>query len=629
MYRNWINGRGRLIERHVAPPVSRPARLNWVAVAAFLIDAATAMAQEPQPYLDETKDAGDYVQDFALFGYSAGAGRLGDPFDPFDDVVACAPQEDEPNVNPTMSNVGAAYLFFDEQVVVSSNILLRRLVSKNPQSGQEMGRLSAVIGNTRGANATNLLFLSGFRTTAIYCNGAEAVAFGGSVEIFDVFDPQPGGQPGGKANVSLVAPLHWIQANPPWLVCNDRVPFEVHQFGQGLVLSDVTGDGVDDLLVGAPATDVGDEVGLGRIYAFAGHTDFLLDPESAWIGLNAPESSDPASNSGRYFGQAMAATRLTDAASGLADIVVGRIDPNPASATPGQPQGGSAIVLRGDYLKSLFDGQDGVTLNTVSDPVFLEDVDPVTPEYQVLPNPFGIYQINAPGGLLVYGDWFGFLVFAVGDIGSPPEDPVYQGNPDGIEDVIIHSEGTDWVGPSPYTPENPKRPNVGANFVYFGRGQQPGNLVDPDHVLLMTPSNVGPPQTDNRFGRGTARVEWLHDRELPLMDIVEPALVISEPDAMVGTTADAGRVHLIRLPLPPQPSPGWVPAPIQNAWGASALTEPGGPNTLGIFGGWILALDYRTEQQQPGQQLLISSRASPVGSRAQAGKFYTFTPYPP
>ena len=120
-------------------------------------------------------------------------------------------------------------------------------------------------------------------------------------------------------------------------------------------------------------------------------------------------------------------------------------------------------------------------------------------------------------------------------------------------------------------------------------------------------------------------------QEPPLTDVVEPALMMSDPDATVGATVHAGRVCLVRLPLPAQPSQGWVPAPIVNAWGTgNPLTEPGGPHPSAIFGGWILALDYwGNQQEQPGQQILISSRASPVGLLPEAGEFYTFTPYHP
>lgn len=593
-------------------------------LSACLADATSAAAQEPLPFFHWTRDAGADAQRRAHFGWTGEKGRLGDQFDSHDDVVVCAIDADDPSGSPTGADVGVGYVFENANLEPPLSPDQRRLLPKNPQDGQQLGRLSVAIGNTRGAGAPPLIFLSGFATTASYCEGTEAVAGAGSVEIFDHQNPQPGGH----AVLSLVAPLHWTQPDPPWLVCDERVPFEVRSFGQGLVVTDVTGDGIDDLLVGAPNTNVGDELDLGRIYAFAGHANFLADPEAAWIGLNAPESADPASNSGSEFGWTMAAARLTDASSGLADVVVARIDKARISATSGQPKGGSAIVIRGDYLKTLFDGQDGVTLNTVSDPVHLEDLDPVAPEYQVLRNPFGDYQAAGPVDL--WNDAFGWILFPVGDIGSPPEDPTWHGDPDGIEDVVVHGEGTDFIGPSG-TFLDPEELGVGANFVYFGTGQETGALVDPDHLLLMTPENLGGPTAHWRFGRAMARVEWLHDREPPLMDLVEPALVISEPDATVGTKEHAGRVCLIRLPLPHQPSNGWEPAPIENAWGAGlALEDPSGPQAWAIFGGWILALDYwGNPQSQPGQQILITTRGAKVGSLAEAGKFQTFTPNQP
>src|SRR5690242_10017144 len=65
-------------------------------------------AQEPLPYLHLTKDAGDDVQRYAHFGYSAAKGRLGATTDTRDDVVACAIDADEPKVNPTFANCGVA-----------------------------------------------------------------------------------------------------------------------------------------------------------------------------------------------------------------------------------------------------------------------------------------------------------------------------------------------------------------------------------------------------------------------------------------------------------------------------------------------------------------------------------------
>lgn len=574
----------------------------------FACDAARA--QEALPWHDLTRTAGT-PQDFASFGYSGAAGRLGGALDEHDDAVVCAINEDE----GSWTNVGAAFVFLDELLQPPDEGSLARLLPLNPQSAQQLGRLMVEIGNPRGSDHDNVILVAALSTTAKYCNGREAVPSAGSVEIYDFNDQDFDGTPA----LSLVAPLNAGDENDP---CGELVPDEVKHFGQGLALADVTRNGTVDVIVGAPQTTLGTESEIGRIYVFAGHEDFLESPYEMWIGVNAPESEESTSNSGGFFGQSIAAACLTEASPALKDVVVGRFDRYDTS-TSGQPNGGSAIVFRGQYLHDLFGGD---TLNTVSDPVHLEDVDPDVPEYQVLANPFGEYQ-SAGSSSLWNTDWFGWFVFSVGDVGSP------DGMLDGIDDIMVHAESTDLIGTG--TATSPEVPNAGGNFVYFGTGIDDGaELVDPSHLLLMTPENVGGPQTNYRFGRAVARVDWLLDREEPLMDIVEPAIVISDPDATVGSTAHAGAVYLMRLPLPEPPADGWVPGDVDNAWGSTPLTEPGGPHEWAIFGGWILALDYWGDQQaQPGQQLLITARTSPVTAGATthqgAGKFFTFTPREP
>jgi hypothetical protein len=548
----------------------------------------------------------------AGFGFSAAAGRLGNSGDTRDDLVVCAITEDQPTQHLPIADVGAANVFVDQDLQLHSDPAKRRLKPLHAQPAQQMGRLSVVIGNLRGSGALNVIAIGAWGTTATYCDPLESVPVAGSVEVFDLNLQGFANEP----QLSLVARLHAGTAD-----CDDLVPREVQHFGTALAIVDITRDGINDLIVGAPETDVEDEEGLGRIYIFAGDEDFLDDPYESWIGLNAPENSDPAVHGGIGFGNSIVTACLTEDSSSLRDVVVGRHD-RTYSATDDEPKGGSVVVFRGQYLHDLFCGS---TPNSVSDPVHSDELDPDVPEYQVLRNPFGDHQ---PAGSDPRGpnwsDWFGWFVFSVGDIGSPD-----GGTFDGIDDILVHAEDTDFIGTGSYG--TPQEVDAGGNFAYFGTGDDDGpELVHPEHVLLQTPLNAGGPQEAARFGRAAARIDWYND----LTEDVEPGLLLSDIERTVGSHALAGQVYLVRVPLPAQPSDPLEHADIDNAWGSTPLTEPGGTGAGNRFGSWIVALDYWGNQgEQPGQQFVVTARESPVVYQSQtktgAGKFYSFTPFDP
>lgn len=103
-------------------------------------------------------------------------------------------------------------------------------------------------------------------------------------------------------------------------------------FGSALAVGDVTGDGVDDVFVGAPNEDVGSVLESGRVHLFFGGASFDTTADAA---LQQPV---PVRSSG--FGQALAVGDVTG--DGIEDVLVGAPHPNfrrsllGASSDPGE-----------------------------------------------------------------------------------------------------------------------------------------------------------------------------------------------------------------------------------------------------------------------------------------------------
>ena len=516
---------------------------------------------------------------FAHFGYTATSGRLRGFSDAKDDVILCAIDEGE----GSFTQVGAAYIF-ENDLLTAPDDKPKRLTPTPPQHDlMQLGRLSAVVANLRGDNDVtgnprdNLILIGCWGRRAEYPTCEASVPGGGSVEMYDwnsnqVPIPQK----------SIIAPLNPTSSMCPGdamtgLSCPASVPFEVQHFGTGVAVGDVTRDGIPDLIVGAPGTDVEEARDQkGRIYIFVPHSrtllppppyndpyDFFDDPYEQWLGINAPEPSAIGEDWGLGFGNQVAVAQLT--ADTAHEVIVGRpARTHRATSCPtppcNAPQGGSAYVFRGKYLHDLFGGMayDPVTNPTgtwqrVLCPPPTDGLNPVEPEYQVLRNPFGDLQTTGPDPRNPrWDDQFGWFVFNAGDVGSPGGGP-----PDLIDDIAIHSEIADYIGTG--TLDAPQVPNAGAQFIYYGMGGVGVPIVDPAYVLLQRPSNVALPQTGARFGRAFARVDaWRNSTNGQL----EPGLLISEPDAEWGGSSQAGIVHFIRLPLPAQPAVAWDPAPI-------------------------------------------------------------------
>jgi hypothetical protein len=96
-------------------------------------------------------------------------------------------------------------------------------------------------------------------------------------------------------------------------------------YGTSLALGDVDGDGLNDIIAGAPGAEVANQAGAGRVFILLSGVTFMGVLNST-IALQAP---DPQINGS--FGQAVAAADLNQ--DGLADIIVG---------APGEMVGGMA-----------------------------------------------------------------------------------------------------------------------------------------------------------------------------------------------------------------------------------------------------------------------------------------------
>ena len=221
------------------------------------------------------------------------------------------------------------------------------------------------------------------------------------------------------------------------------------KFGKAVAnAGDVDGDGVNDLIVGAPMRNVGVYTWAGSAYVYSGATGLLI------------HQFDGAAFGG-FFGESVAGAGDVDG-DGLADLVVGAWFTDPG----GKPEAGSVFVYSGatGNLLHRFDGfamGDRLGTSVAGAGDFDGDGSPdvVAGAYRaspfVLPAPGSAYVFSGTTGALLAQfdgesnlDWFGYRVGNAGDV-----------NGDGLTDLIVSGkENTLLNGPT----------YAGTAFVYSG-----------------------------------------------------------------------------------------------------------------------------------------------------------------
>ena len=253
----------------------------------------------------------------AAFGRAAaGAGDV--DADGFADFLVGAPGTDGVGVD-----AGAAYLFRGGSTLAST----AALDWSGTAAGEELGAALAGVGDLDG---------DGFEDLAVGVPGGTGGAAGsGRVEVF-----LGAAEPDAIADATLAGPA-----------AGDRFGAAVAAAG------DVNGDGLADLLVGAPAAD-GIAVDAGRAYLFVGAAPVdatpLLELDAAAGGdAHGAAVAGPGDLDGDGFADfAVGAPGFDDVRSNVGRVVVGRGGVAPAPAPVVVPTGATAEAALGTAIGS-------------------------------------------------------------------------------------------------------------------------------------------------------------------------------------------------------------------------------------------------------------------------------------
>jgi hypothetical protein len=323
---------------------------------AFVFSGATGLLIHT---LDDPTPQGD-----ARFGFTV-SGIRDVNGDGVPDLLIGAPFQDV----GANTNQGQAFVFSG-----ATGLLLRTLEDPTPQANAGFGDALADAGDVNADEVPDLLIGAPFQNVGSNAEQGQAFVFSGATGLLlrTLDDPTPRGfarfgdavsgvgdvDSDGVPDLLIGASDQDVDANAGQgqafvfsgttglliHTLDDPTPQGFAQFGKTMSgVGDVDGDGVPDLLIGAPHQDVGANRSQGRAFVFSGTTGILLRV-----------LDDPTPQGDAQFGFAVAGIGDVNA-DGVPDLLIGAI---------GQDGG----VIEGQGQAFVFSGATGLVLVVLDNP---------------------------------------------------------------------------------------------------------------------------------------------------------------------------------------------------------------------------------------------------------------------
>jgi hypothetical protein len=351
-------------------------------------------------------------------------------------------------------------------------------------------------------------------------------------------------------------------------------PQAVAHFGEEIAIGDVNGDGVDDVVVGAPFADADSLIDAGQAVV-------ILGPELTTV-VSLP---DPSPAAGAHFGRAVATGDVNG--DGIRDVIVGA----PFAEVEGQAAAGQVVVFLGGnpfmpVATALLQAPEPQELAMFGWTVASGNVngDGVA-DIIVGATAADVGEVQDSGQAFVF---LGSDFTTVFPLTSPSPQAeahfsreVMTGdvNGDGVADVIVGEPFSEVVGLT----------RAGRTFVFWG-----GEAFDPQADVILESPN---PQANAWFGRelatGDSNMDGVAD------------LVIAAPHATIGDLSAAGEVFVFL-------SPGFID-PL-------TLTEPT-PQRRAVFGRAVTTGDLMGNGVA---SVVVGAPKSDTSGLVQAGEVFLF-----